>query len=74
MIFTFIKMQTLVKRTGMTDVIYFEGTLSVCKGVPERFCPVPQVTFASYTTGDWIAERKSSTISVRPKKISFSVE
>ena len=29
MIFNFTKMQYLVKTTGMIDVIYFQGTLSV---------------------------------------------
>ena len=31
MIFTFTKMQTSVKRTGMIDVVYFEDTFSVRK-------------------------------------------
>ena len=31
MIFTFTKMQTSFKGTGMIDVVYFEGTFSVRK-------------------------------------------
>ena len=50
MIFTFTKMQSSVKRTGIIGVIYFEGTLSVRKGAPERFPPLPKVKFDSYAT------------------------
>ena len=50
MIFTFTKTQSSVKRTWMIDVIYFEGTLSVRKGAPERFRPLPTVKLDSYTT------------------------
>ena len=32
-------MQTSVKRTGMTDVIYFEGAPSLRKGASEWFYP-----------------------------------
>ena len=43
MIFTFTKVQTSVKRTGMIDVIYFEGTLSMRKGAPGRLCLPPKL-------------------------------
>ena len=40
MIFTFTKMQSSDKRTGMVDVIYFEGTLYERKDAPEGFPPL----------------------------------
>ena len=50
LIISFTKMQPLVKRTGLTNPIYFKGALSMRKGASERFCPQPQSTLASYAT------------------------
>ena len=48
MIFTFTKMQSSLKRAGMIDIIYFEGTLSVRKGAPERFHPLTRENINMY--------------------------